>query len=134
LMTFFYQTMPELIQNGHLYLSCPPLYKLSTGSESIYIDSDEELTELKNGKYKNKKVEISRFKGLGEMMPNQLKETTMSIKTRRLIRVELPPKTEDGAEDSARTKQMIGELMGKKPEFRFRFITENAKFVKDIFI
>ena len=132
LMTFFYQTMPGLIHGGHLYLSCPPLYKLSVGNESMYVDTDEDLKELLNGKYKGKKHEISRFKGLGEMMPGQLKETTMNAKTRRLIRVELPPKTEDGAEDTARTKQMVGELMGKKPEFRFRFITENAKFVKDL--
>lgn len=134
LMTFFYQTMPGLIHGGHLYLSCPPLYKLTAGTESVYVDTDEELAGLTGGKYKGKKVEISRFKGLGEMMPNQLKETTMNPKTRRLIRVELPPKTEEGAEDTARTRQMVGELMGKKPEFRFRFITENAKFVKDIFV
>jgi len=132
LMTFFYQCMPGLIQNGHLYISCPPLYKLASGTESLYIDSDEELDELKANKYKNKKIEISRFKGLGEMMPNQLKETTMSIKTRRLIRVELPPKTEEGAEDTEKTKTLISELMGKKPEFRFKFITEHAKFVKDL--
>jgi topoisomerase-4 subunit B len=134
LMTFFYQTMPQLIHGGHLYLSCPPLYKLTVGSESIYVDSDEDLDKLLAEKYKNKKTEISRFKGLGEMMPNQLKETTMSIKSRRLIRVELPPKTEDGQEDLARTKQLVSELMGKKPEFRFRFITENAKFVKELFV
>ncbi|MDR0741684.1 MAG: type IIA DNA topoisomerase subunit B, partial [Rickettsiales bacterium] len=93
LMTFFYQLMPQLIHGGHLYLSCPPLYKVTHGTESIYVDTDEELEELKAAKYKNKKIEISRFKGLGEMMPNQLKETTMSPKTRRLIRVELPPRT-----------------------------------------
>jgi topoisomerase-4 subunit B len=134
LMTFFYQTMPQLIHGGHLYLSCPPLYKLTSGTESIYIDTDEELEEMTNGKFKGKKVEISRFKGLGEMMPNQLKETAMSPKTRRLIRVELPPKTEEGMEDTARTRQLVSELMGKKPEFRFRFITENAKFVKELFV
>ena len=134
LMTFFYQYMPQLIHNGHLYLSCPPLYKLTHGTESIYVDTDEDLEKLKADKYKNKKIEISRFKGLGEMMPNQLKETTMSPKTRRLIRVELPPKTDDGAEDAEKTKILISELMGKKPEFRFKFITEHAKFVKDIFV
>ncbi|MCL2017874.1 MAG: type IIA DNA topoisomerase subunit B [Alphaproteobacteria bacterium] len=134
LMTFFYQVMPGLIHNGHLYLSCPPLYKLTVGTESVYVASDEELEELKNGKYKGKKQDISRFKGLGEMMPNQLKETTMDPKTRRLIRVELPPRTEDGAEDAEKTRVLISELMGKKPEFRFRFITEHAKFVKDLFV
>ncbi|MDR3208398.1 MAG: type IIA DNA topoisomerase subunit B [Rickettsiales bacterium] len=134
LMTFFYQTMPQLIHGGHLYLSCPPLYRLTCGTESTYVDSDEELEKLLAEKYKGRKTEISRFKGLGEMMPGQLKETTMSPKTRRLIRVELPPKTEEGAEDAARTNKLVSELMGKKPEFRFRFITENAKFVKELFI
>lgn len=134
LMAFFYQHMPQLIYGGHLYLSCPPLYKLTCGTESIYVDSDEELENLKNGKYRNKKVEISRFKGLGEMMPNQLKETTMSPKTRRLIRVDLPPRTDDGAEDTEKTRTIVSELMGKKPEFRFKFITEHAQFVKDLFV
>ncbi len=134
LMAFFYQYMPQLIYGGHLYLSCPPLYKFTCGTESFYVDTDEELEELKNGKYKNKKVEISRFKGLGEMMPNQLKETTMSPKTRRLIRVDLPPRTDDGAEDTEKTRTIVSELMGKKPEFRFKFITEHAQFVKDLFV
>lgn len=134
LMTFFYQVMPQLIYGGHLYLSCPPLYKLTHGTESIYVDTDEQLEELKNGKYKGKKIEISRFKGLGEMMPNQLKETTMSPKTRRLIRVDLPPRTDDGAEDTEKTRTIVSELMGKKPEFRFKFITEHAQFVKDLFV
>ncbi|NMA32486.1 MAG: type IIA DNA topoisomerase subunit B [Alphaproteobacteria bacterium] len=132
LMTFFYWCMPQLIHGGHLYLSCPPLYKVTHGTESFYVDTDKELEELKTTKYKNKKLEISRFKGLGEMMPNQLKETTMDPKTRRLIRVELPPKTEDGVEDSEKTRKLVTELMGKKPEFRFKFITEHAKFVKDL--
>ena len=134
LMAFFYQYMPQLIYGGHLYLSCPPLYKLTCGTESVYVDTDEELEELKNGKYKNKRVEISRFKGLGEMMPNQLRETTMSPKTRRLIRVDLPPKTDDGMEDTEKTRTIVSELMGKKPEFRFKFITEHAQFVKDLFV
>ena len=134
LMAFFYQYMPQLIYGGHLYLSCPPLYKLTCGTESVYVDTDEELEELKNGKYKNKRVEISRFKGLGEMMPNQLRETTMSPKTRRLIRVDLPPKTDDGIEDTEKTRTIVSELMGKKPEFRFKFITEHAQFVKDLFV
>ncbi len=134
LMAFFYSYMPQLIYGGHLYLSCPPLYKLTCGTESIYVDTDEELEKLKSTKYKNKKVEISRFKGLGEMMPNQLKETTMSPKTRRLIRVELPARTDDGAEDTEKTRTLVSELMGKKPEFRFKFITEHAQFVKDLFV
>jgi topoisomerase-4 subunit B len=134
LMTFFYQFMPQLIHGGHLYLSCPPLYKVTHGTESEYVDTDEELEVLKSTKYKNKKIEISRFKGLGEMMPNQLKETTMSPKTRRLIRVDLPPRTEEGVEDAEKTRTLVSELMGKKPEFRFKFITEHAKFVKDVFV
>ena len=134
LMAFFYQHMPQLIYGGHLYLSCPPLYKFTCGTESFYVDTDEELDALQNGKYKNKKVEISRFKGLGEMMPNQLKETTMSPKTRRLIRVDLPPRTDDGVEDTEKTRTIVSELMGRKPEFRFKFITEHAQFVKDLFV
>ena len=134
LMAFFYQYMPQLIYGGHLYLSCPPLYKLTCGTESVYVDTDEELDALTNGKYKNKRVEISRFKGLGEMMPSQLRETTMSPKTRRLIRVDLPPKTDDGIEDTEKTRTIVSELMGKKPEFRFKFITEHAQFVKDLFV
>jgi len=134
LMAFFYQYMPQLIYGGHLYLSCPPLYKLTCGTESVYVDTDEQLDDLTNNKYKNKKVEISRFKGLGEMMPNQLKETTMSPKTRRLIRVELPPKTEEGLEDTEKTKTLVYDLMGRKPEFRFKFITEHAQFIKDLFV
>ena len=134
LMAFFYQVMPQLIYGGHLYLSCPPLYKLTCGTESVYVDTDEELEQLKATKYKNKKIEISRFKGLGEMMPNQLKEPTLSPKTRRLIRVDLPPRTDDGAEDTEKTRTIVSELMGKKPEFRFRFITEHAQFVKDLFV
>jgi topoisomerase-4 subunit B len=130
LMTFFYRDMPQLIHNGHLYLSCPPLYRITHGTESVYIDTDEELEELKAGKFKGKKVEISRFKGLGEMMPAQLKETTMNPKTRRLIRVELP-RGEDSVQDTEDTKKFISELMGTKPEYRFRFISENARFVKD---
>ena len=92
------------------------------------------METLKSTKYKNKKVEISRFKGLGEMMPNQLRETTMSPKTRRLIRIDLPPRTEDGIEDTKKTRTIVSELMGKKPEFRFKFITEHAQFVKDLFV
>ena len=134
LMSNLYNMMPQLIHNGHLYLACPPLYKATAGTESVYVSSDEELEELKKTKFKNKKIEISRFKGLGEMMPNQLKETTMDPKTRRLIRVELPPRTEEGAEDAEKTRTLVAELMGKKPEFRFRFITEHARFVKDVFI
>ncbi|MDR0803814.1 MAG: type IIA DNA topoisomerase subunit B [Rickettsiales bacterium] len=132
LMAFFYNTMPQLIHGGHLYLSCPPLFRLTAGAQSVYVDSEEELEELKAAKFKGRKLEISRFKGLGEMMPNQLKETTMSPKTRRLIRVELPPKTDEGIIDTAETKRIVNELMGKKPEYRLKFITENAKFVKDL--
>ena len=68
------------------------------------------------------------------MMPNQLRETTMSPKTRRLIRVDLPPRTEEGAEDTEKTRTIVSELMGKKPEFRFKFITEHAQFIKDLFV
>ena len=107
------------------------LYPTDIDALIEYHDMEYILVEVK---YKNKRVEISRFKGLGEMMPNQLKETTMSPKTRRLIRVDLPPRTDEGAEDTEKTRTIVSELMGKKPEFRFKFITEHAQFVKDLFV
>lgn len=135
LMSFFYQFVPDLIRDGHLFLSCPPLYKVVAGNDNYYVATDAELDDLMNGKLKNKKTETSRFKGLGEMMASQLKETTMDPKNRRLIQVCLPEEnTEEGKEDSLKTKTLVFELMGSKPKFRSMFITEHAKFVKDIFI
>ncbi|MDR1008924.1 MAG: DNA topoisomerase IV subunit B [Rickettsiales bacterium] len=128
LMTFFFEQMPGLIADGHLYLALPPLFKVSDGRTSYYAMDEQEKDAIIARHFKGKKVEISRFKGLGEMMPGQLKETTMDPKTRQLLRVEIPPHTEEGREDFAATRELVANLMGKNAEFRFRFIQEGAKF------
>jgi len=132
LMTFFYREMPGLIAAGHLYLAQPPLYRLAQGATSIYAQDDAEKERLLRTKFKGKgKVEISRFKGLGEMPPMQLRETTMSPTKRTLLRVKIG---RDGDEDDGRTRtaDLIEQLMGRKPEHRFAFIQENAKFARDL--
>ncbi|WP_397404139.1 DNA topoisomerase IV subunit B [Phenylobacterium sp.] len=121
LITFFYRTMPELIRGGRLYLALPPLYRISHGGKAVYARDPEHRDELLATEFKNKKPEISRFKGLGEMMPAQLKETTMDPATRTLARVTLP-RAEELVED------LVERLMGRKPEARFQFIQENAEF------
>ncbi|MFA6019005.1 MAG: DNA topoisomerase IV subunit B [Rhodospirillales bacterium] len=134
LMTFFYQEMPKLIENGHLYLAMPPLYRLSTGKMSAYARDDAHKEELLASDFKNKgKVEISRFKGLGEMPPMQLKETTMNAKGRTLLRVRLAHgRSEEDIEEAKETARMVDTLMGKRPELRFQFIQERAKFVQEL--
>ncbi len=121
LLTFFISEMPQLILNGHLYLAVPPLYKLNISGSSTYaIDENEKNKLLK--KNKKSKIEISRFKGLGEMMPSQLKETTMNKDTRKLIKVVMPsqkPKVK-------KTNKLINDLMGKNADLRLKFISENA--------
>ncbi|HEY9236097.1 MULTISPECIES: DNA topoisomerase IV subunit B [Phenylobacterium] len=121
LITFFYRTMPELIRSGRLYLALPPLYRMSHGGKTIYARDDAHREELLATEFKGKKPEIGRFKGLGEMMPGQLKETTMDPARRTLARVTLP-RAEETVED------LVEALMGRKPELRFRFIQENAEF------
>jgi topoisomerase-4 subunit B len=121
LITFFYRTMPVLIRSGRLYLALPPLYRLSHGGKVVYARDDAHRDELLGSEFKGKKPEISRFKGLGEMMPAQLKETTMDPTKRTLARVTLP-RAEEAVED------LVESLMGRKPELRFRFIQENAEF------
>ena len=121
LITFFYRTMPELIRNGRLYLALPPLYRLTHGGKSAYARDDAHKEELLTTTFKGKKPEIGRFKGLGEMMPAQLKETTMDPRTRTLARVSLPRAEEP-------VEALVETLMGRKPELRFRFIQENAEF------
>ncbi|MFL5295035.1 MAG: DNA topoisomerase IV subunit B [Phenylobacterium sp.] len=121
LITFFYRTMPELIRAGRLYLALPPLYRLSHGGKSMYARDDAHRDELLATEFKGKKPEISRFKGLGEMMPAQLKETTMDPARRTLARVTLPR-----AEETV--ESLVEALMGRKPELRFQFIQENAEF------
>jgi topoisomerase-4 subunit B len=121
LLTFFISEMPQLILDGHLFLAVPPLYKLNISNKTFYaIDENEKNKLLKENR--KSKIEISRFKGLGEMMASQLKETTMDIQTRKLIKVTLPnqkPKLK-------KTNKLVNELMGKNPDLRLKFITENA--------
>ena len=95
LMTFFFQEMPELVRRGHLFLAQPPLYRLTGGAKTLYARDDAHRAELEATEFKGKKVEVSRFKGLGEMNPNQLKETTMDPKTRSMLKVTLPAAYED---------------------------------------
>ncbi len=127
LMTFFFTQLREVIEFGHLYLACPPLYRISQGPVRHYArdeaEKDRILAEGLNGKGK---VEISRFKGLGEMDAKDLKSTTMCPSTRRLIRVDI----EDG--DGGETHSLITRLMGRKPEERFRFLQENARFAPEL--
>lgn len=134
LMSFFYQEMPKLIENGHLFLALPPLYRLTQGGKSVYAADDEEKERLLKTVFKNaKNVDISRFKGLGEMPPQQLKETTMDPEKRTLLRVLLPKKTtEEEMEEATYTAQIVSRLMGNKPEYRFQFIQEHAKFVENL--
>ena len=127
LMTFFYREMRPLITDGHLYLAQPPLYRLSQGGKTVYAMDDAHKDRLLATEFSGRgKVDISRFKGLGEMPPAQLKETTMNPKKRVLLRVDVP------IEEFGETAERVESLMGKKPELRFAFIQENARYVEDI--
>jgi topoisomerase-4 subunit B len=126
LITFFYRQMPKLIDNGHLYLAVPPLYRLSHGGKNFYARDDKHKAEiLKKEFHANAKVEIGRFKGLGEMMAAQLKETTMDPKKRTLLRVKVVD------DDRKATDRSVERLMGNKPEARFEFIQEKAEFASE---
>src|SRR5882672_2292475 len=126
LITFFYRQTPKLIDNGHLYLAVPPLYRLSHGGKNFYARNDKHKDELLRKEFHaNAKVEIGRFKGLGEMMASQLKETTMDPRKRTLLRVVV---VED---ERKNTDSSVERLMGNKPEARFDFIQERAEFVQD---
>ena len=119
LMTYFYQEMPDLINNGHLYLAQPPLFRIKQGSKSFYANDEKEKDKIiKQLSKDKKKIDIGRFKGLGEMTPPQLKETTMNPENRILLRVEIKAKDE--------AKKRVEHLMGKKPELRFKFIQEQT--------
>ncbi len=123
LVTFFYRQTPKLIEEGHLFLAVPPLYRISQGPKTLYARNDAHKDQLLKKEFNGRgKVDIGRFKGLGEMMPAQLKETTMNPKTRTLLRV--------GIEEAARalTADLVERLMGNKPEARFAFISEHAAF------
>jgi topoisomerase-4 subunit B len=126
LMTFFFREMPQLIDGGHLYLAQPPLFRLSAGGEVVYARDEADRDRLMAEHFKGKKVELSRFKGLGEMSARQLRETTMDPATRKLEQVRIDPETGDLAGD------LVERLMGRRPELRLAFIQENAKFVDDL--
>ncbi|NOX83492.1 MAG: DNA topoisomerase IV subunit B [Alphaproteobacteria bacterium] len=126
LITFFHQEMPELIRQGHLYMAQPPLFRLSAGGKSVYAMDEDSRDKLLKSEFKaSQKVDVGRFKGLGEMMPAQLKVTTMNPATRTLARVVIAEDKVEAADD------LVTRLMGKKPEARFQFIQENAEFVRD---
>jgi topoisomerase-4 subunit B len=125
LITFFYREMPELIENQHLYIAVPPLYRLSAGGLVEYARDDAHKDELIRTVFKAKRnIDIGRFKGLGEMLPAQLKETTMDPAKRTLLRVKVL--------DGETTGETVTTLMGNKPEARFQFIQENAKFTEEL--
>jgi topoisomerase-4 subunit B len=127
LMTFFFQEMPELVRKGALYLAQPPLYRLSSGGTVAYAKDDTHRGKLERTLFKGKKVEVGRFKGLGEMNPNQLRETTMDPKSRSLLRVTLPAEYEERQS----IKDLVDRLMGKNPEHRFAFIQSRAAEVDE---
>jgi topoisomerase IV subunit B len=123
LITFFYRQMPQLIDSGHLYLAVPPLYRLAHGGKVFYARNDAHKAEIMGREFRaNANVEVGRFKGLGEMMPAQLKETTMDPKKRTILKVMLVP------DDRADTQRSVERLMGTKAESRFEFIQERAEF------
>ncbi|GEB38659.1 DNA topoisomerase 4 subunit B [Gluconacetobacter liquefaciens] len=127
LMTFFYRELPELIRRGHVYLAQPPLYRLTQGGRTVYaMDDADRERKLKSDFKPNAKVEISRFKGLGEMPPGDLKQTTMDPKKRTLLQVVTRP------EDRALTSDRVEQLMGRKAESRFQFIQEHARLVEEL--
>ncbi|UFW90953.1 DNA topoisomerase IV subunit B [Bradyrhizobium barranii] len=126
LITFFYRQMPRLIDEGHLFLAVPPLYKLTHGSKSVYARDDKHKETLLKSEFNaNAKVEVNRFKGLGEMMPAQLKETTMDPRKRTLLKVVLL------ADDRDTTADSVERLMGTKAEARFAFISDKAEFASE---
>jgi topoisomerase-4 subunit B len=134
LLTFFYREMPRLIREQHLYLAMPPLYRLAQGGTVFYARDDAHKDELMKSAFKGKgKVEISRFKGLGEMPPAQLKETTMDPGKRILLRVVIPSDVDPHEREAHKeTTSLVEALMGRKPELRLEFIQERAKFVEEV--
>jgi topoisomerase IV subunit B len=122
LMTFFFQEMGPIVERGHLYLARPPLYRLTSGSQSAYAQDEAERAALEATMFKGKNVDVGRFKGLGEMNPSQLRETTMDPKSRSLIRITLPHEYQR----QQAVKERVEQLMGKSPEARYRFIQEHA--------
>jgi topoisomerase IV subunit B len=127
LMTFFFQEMPELVRRGHLFIAQPPLYRLSSGAKTLYARDDAHRAEIEAAEFKGKRVEVSRFKGLGEMNPNQLKETTMDPATRSMLKVTLP----GPYEERQAARDIVERLMGRDPALRFEFIQNSAAAVDE---
>jgi topoisomerase-4 subunit B len=136
LMTFFYREMPGLIDNGHLFLAVPPLYRLTAGKDNAYARDDRHKDQLLATLFKGKgKVEMSRFKGLGEMQAKQLKDTTMDPAQRMLLKVHLPDRhaqDSDVRKAARETADLVESLMGRKPELRFEYIQANARLVREL--
>ena len=127
LMTFFFTQMRPMIDAGHLYLACPPLFRLTQGARRVYCVDEAERDEwLEKGLGGKGKIDVSRFKGLGEMDAKDLKETTMDPASRTLIRVTIDE------DEPGETGALVEQLMGKKPELRFQYIQENARFVEEL--
>ncbi|MFT6105003.1 MAG: topoisomerase-4 subunit B [Paracoccaceae bacterium] len=127
LMTFFFTQMRPMIDTGHLYLACPPLFRLTQGAKRVYcLDEAEREMHMKKGLGGKGKIDVSRFKGLGEMDAKDLKDTTMNPLTRKLIRVSIDE------DEPGETSDLVERLMGKKPEKRFEYIQENARFVEEL--
>jgi topoisomerase IV subunit B len=127
LMTFFFQEMPELVRRGHLFLAQPPLYRLTAGAKTLYARDDAHRAELAATEFKGKKVDATRFKGLGEMNPGQLRETTMDPASRSMIKITLPSQYEDRQP----IKDLVERLMGRDPAQRFEFIQSRASAVEE---
>jgi topoisomerase-4 subunit B len=119
--------MPELVRRGHLFLAQPPLYRLTAGAKTLYARDDAHRAELEAAEFKGKNVEVSRFKGLGEMNPNQLKETTMSPDSRSLIKITLP----GPYEERQAARDIVERLMGRDPALRFEFIQSRASAIDE---
>ncbi len=127
LMTFFFTQMRAMIDTGHLYLACPPLFRLTQGAKRVYcLDEGERDVWLEKGLGGKGKIDVSRFKGLGEMDAKDLKETTMDPSSRKLIRVTIDE------DEPGETEKLVERLMGKKPELRYQYIQENARFVEEL--
>ena len=127
LMTFFFTQMRPMIDKGHLFLACPPLFRLTQGAKRVYcVDESEKNNLIKDGLGGKGRIDVSRFKGLGEMDSKDLKETTMDISTRKLIKVQIDD------EEPGETDRLVEQLMGKKPEARYEYIQENARFVEEL--
>ena len=130
LLTFFYNNYPEIIEKGHLYIAQPPLYRIAFNDQYFYAQTEENKNKIINEKFNGKGL-ISRFKGLGEMPPAQLKETTMSPKTRKLLKVTIPTRDINEADKRREVDNLVNILMGKKPELRFKYIQENASSISE---